>query len=128
MKNENLIHIKFEYDTALETKKDILASEIDLLKIVQRLGEYKRMRMFELGVKEKIEKKLIALKLDLGRLQNLFPKITIPKILQPKTKREKPIIGELEERREVVSESVHEEHSIESELQEIQRKLDSLQG
>ena len=128
MKSENFIHIKFEYDSALETKKDILASEIDLLRISQRLGEYKRLRMLELGIKEKMERKLIALKLDIGRLQNLLPEVKVPRLLQPKAKKEKHVIQEEQEKEEVVSEHVHEEeYSIESELQEIQRRLDSLQ-
>jgi hypothetical protein len=121
MKSENLIHIKFEYDSALESKKDILASEIDLLKMSQRLERYHKNRGEELDIKAKLEKKIKALKIDIGRLQNLLPKIKIPRILKPETAKEEE--GPTYE--EVVVKQ--EKPSIESELQEIQRKLSSLQ-
>ena len=35
MTNENLIHVKLEYEEALLAKKDVLASEINLLKIFE---------------------------------------------------------------------------------------------
>ena len=121
MKSENLIHIKFEYGSALESKKDILASEINLLKISQRLEKYHESRLKELEIKVKVEKKLKALKLDIGRLQNLLPKIKIPGILKPKTKREikDPVYNK------IIKET--EGDIIETELQEIQRRLSSLQ-
>jgi hypothetical protein len=121
MKNENLIHIKFGYDSALESKKDILASEIDLLKISQRLIKYRDYRLQELEIKEKMEKKFRALKLDIGRLHNLLPGIKIPKILKPETKHEK--ITEVEEPK--VKEEGKDE--IDTELQQIQQRLNALQ-
>ena len=121
MKSENLIHIKFEYDSALDCKKDILSSEIDLLRMSQKLENYHDLRDQELDLKIKVEKKIKALKLDIGRLQNLLPKIKIPKILKPETERkEEPV------HREVVKKP--KEDKIESELQEIQKRLSSLQG
>ena len=121
MKSENLIHIKFEYDSALESKKDILASEIDLLKMSQKLENYHKNRGDELDIKIKMEKKLKALKIDIGKLQSLLPKIKIPKILRPETERE--------EEPEVPKERIKKpkEDKIETELQEIQKRLSSLQ-
>lgn len=121
MKSENLIHIKFEYSSALESKRDILASEIDLLKMSQRLKDYKENRMQELGTKLELEKKLKALKLDLGRIQNLLPPIKIPRILKPETKPKELIEGP----RLIRTEEPKDE--LESQLQEIQRRLGSLQ-
>ena len=121
MKSENLIHIKFEYDSALESKKDILASEIDLLKISQRLSKYKESRVKELDIKLKVEKKIKALKSDIIKLQDLLPKIKIPKILKPE--------AETPEKEEIITPRVKEEgkSQVEMELEEIQRKLGSLQ-
>jgi len=121
MKSENLIHIKFEYESALDSKKDILASEIDLLKISQRINRYKEARLLELEIKEKIGKKLKVLKMDIGRLQNLLPKIKIPEILKPEEAHEEKKI----ERKKKKEKS--EELSVEDELQDIQRKLNALQ-
>ena len=119
MKSENLIHIKFEYESALESKKDILASEIDLLKISQRVEKYHKLRNKEFDIKENINKKLKSLKLDIGRLQNLLPKIKIPKILKPETEREEKVI--------VKKEKKPEQDKVEYELEEIQKRLSALQ-
>ena len=116
MKSENLIHIKFEYDSALKSKKDILASEIDLLKIFQRVKNYKKLRLKEIDEKTKLNRKLRALKLNIGRLQNLLPKIKIPEILKPEG-----------ERRIEIKEKEPEEDNIEKELQKIQKRLNTLQ-
>jgi len=125
MKSENLIHIKFEYDSALESKKDILASEIDLLKISQRLSRYKESREKELDIKLKAEKKVKALKSDIIKLQDLLPKIKIPKILKPEAESSEK--EEVEE--EIITPRIKEEgkSQVEMELEEIQRKLGSLQ-
>jgi len=119
MKSEKLIHIKFEYDSALDCKKDILSSEIDLLRMSQKLENYHDLRNEELDLKVKVEKRLKALKLDIGRLQNLLPKIKIPKILKPESERkEEPVHKEV---------TRPKEDKIETELQEIQKRLSSLQ-
>lgn len=125
MKSERLIHIKFEYDSAIETKKDILATEIDLLRISQRLKKYRELRLAELEIKGQMDKKLRSMKLDIGRLQNLFPSIQIPKILKPqKEKKQEPIHEEVP--METIEEAP-EMSSVDLELQEIQRRLNALQ-
>ena len=43
MKNENLIHVKLEYGEALQSKKDVLSSEMNLLRIA---GIIKKYRIF----------------------------------------------------------------------------------
>ena len=43
-KEENFIHIKLENFEAITSKKDLLSSEINLLKIFQILENYKRLR------------------------------------------------------------------------------------
>ena len=127
MKSEKLIHIKFGYESAIECKKDILATEIDLLKISQRVQRYREARIQELDIKSKMDRKMRAVKLDIGRLQNLLPEVKIPKILKPEKKKEireelqeKPIIKEMHEESSEMS-------SVDSELLEIQRKLNALQ-
>ena len=123
MNNEKLIHIRFEHDNAVESKRDILSSEIDLLKISQRLKNYRADRLAELELKAKLERKFKALKLDIGRLQNLLPKIKVPKILKAPHKR----IEEKEEMLEKYTKEEEEKHEdIESQLQEIQRRLNAL--
>jgi len=124
MKGEKLIHIKFEYESAVECKKDILASEIDLLKISKRVRKYRESRLIELEIKRKVESKLKSIKLDIGRLQNLLPEINIPKILKPQRKREHK--KEMHEE-PIIKEEIPESSSVDTELLEIQRRLNALQ-
>ena len=44
MKNENLIHVKLEYGEALQARRDILLSEINLLRIVSIIKKYHLMK------------------------------------------------------------------------------------
>ena len=127
MKKQSLIHIKFDYDSALECKKDMLASEIDLLRISQRVKKYREMRILELDIKEKIESKLKSVKLDIGRLQNLLPKIEIPPILKPAKQKIEKIAPEEPIFEEEEKEESSEVSSLDQELLEIQRRLEALQ-
>ncbi len=124
-KSENFIHIKFDYDSAIECKKDILATEIDLLRMNKRLQKYIDSRMQELEIKGELLKKLRSLRMDIGKLQNLMPSIKIPKILRERhetkpLKTEKPVKISAEKSE---GEKINE---IDAELQEIQRRLDAL--
>jgi len=129
MNTEKLIHIKFEYDSALDAKRDILASEIDLIKISKRLKKYMEYRMEELILKADMERKFRALKLDIGRLQNLLPPVKIPEIIKNAHKVKKVEVKEVEEEPEKLVKEVEEEHDdLDIQLSEIQKRLSSLQG
>ena len=54
MKENNVIHIKFEYLEAIEAKKDILQTEISLLKIAKKINAYQELRKQELKTKIKL--------------------------------------------------------------------------
>jgi hypothetical protein len=134
-KAEKVIHIRFEHPAAVECKKDILATEIDLLRMNKRLRTYIDSRMEELEIKADLNRKLRAVKLDLGRLHNLMPGIHIPKLLKKTPSHaERPLrkvpVEEVEEKAEKETQrSVEEEtkiNEIDSELQDIQSKLDAL--
>ncbi len=124
MNSERLIHIKFEASSALEAKRDILASEIDLLKISKRLKKYLEYRMEELEIKTNLDKKLRALKLDIGRLQNLLPPVKIPSILKSAKRPKK--VEKIEKPEEVVKEAESPEDDLEMQLQKIQERLSSI--
>lgn len=115
--NENFIHIKLEREEALIAKKDILASQITLLKILKKINSYRAYRARELELKIDLYRKMRELKMMIGSLEKAFPKIKVPKMLNKEEKVEKPV-----RRTEV------RDLSIEGQLQEIQRKLDQLQG
>ena len=118
--NENLIHVKLENEEALESKRQILTSEGDFLKIMQSIKGYHNLRSKELNTKIILYNKVKSLMSDIRKIQRILPKVEIPKILQKeediktdttKIKRKKKKYGD----------------EIESQLQEIQDKLNALQ-
>jgi len=119
MKNENLIHIKFEYEEALQSKKDILLSEMNLLKISKTIKNYSSLRLEELDLKLKLFKKIKEINADLGKLQISLPRLKIPEILKKEEDDEE--ISKVKEIKERPPEG-----DIEYELQEIQDKLRSI--
>lgn len=116
VENGSLIHIKLEQNEAIESRRNILASQIILLKILKKVNEYKTLRAREFELKLKLYKKIREVKTDLENLKKALPKLKIPKILNQKEDEEKPI-------RKTESYDL----SIEGQLHEIQRKLDELQ-
>ena len=81
-KEENFIHIKLENFEAITSKKDLLSSEINLLKIFQILENYKRLRSEELNKRILILKRSKEIKKNLSNFQSTLPSLKIPKILK----------------------------------------------
>ena len=112
----SLIHIKFNAEEALESRRDLLASQVILLKILKRVNTYRILRAKEFELKLILSKKIKEAKVGISNLEKALPKLKIPKILDREEHEEK---------------SAHkaETHdlSIEEQLREIQRKLDELQ-
>ena len=118
MIKENLIHVRLGYGEAFQTKRDILSSEMALLKIAKTIRGYGFYRSQELELKLILYKEIKELKMILGKLQKTLPKPKIPSILkedfgeeaEPKSKKIKPV-----------------ERGLEEQLQEIQRRPNDLQ-
>ena len=121
MPNENLIHIKLERREALESKRDVLASQITLLKLLKRINMYRVHRAREFELKLTLSKKIKELKTNLGSLQRALPMLKIPRLLN------KNIDADFEEKKVLKKGMAIKDLSIEGQLQEIQRKLDELQ-
>ncbi len=81
MRDENLIHVKLEYEEAVMAKKDILSFQRDLLRVLKRIKNYHKYRSEEMKVKLKVYRKIKELKIEVGKLQQTLPKIKIPEIL-----------------------------------------------
>lgn len=118
MNNENLIHVKFEYDEAIQGKKDILSSEIGLLQIAKAIKNHRTLRAEEFNAKLKLYKKIKELKLNLGKLQQILPKIKVPEILI-----EKKSFNQMEK---ISKEKQSYNDDLESQLQEIKNRLKEL--
>jgi len=120
-KEENLIHLRFDYSEAKGGKRDILSSQMGMLKISQNLANYKKLRLEELKKKEKIYSKLASLKVDLNKLHKLMPVLKIPKILERK---EDVIERKVEEK---LAPEIKRYGTIEDQLRQIQEKLKLLE-
>ncbi len=113
---ENLIHVKLEYEEALEAKKDILSSEMGILKISKIMKKYHLLRTSEFRNKMKFLKKITELKSSISGLQQILPKIKIPKILEKE--KESETDGEIGEEKYDKYEG-----DLEAQLRKIQEKL-----
>jgi hypothetical protein len=119
MPNENLIHIKLERGEALESKRDVLGSQITLLRILKRANTYRVYRAREFELKLTLYKKIKELKTNLATLQRVLPQLKLPKVLKKET--------DFEGKKVLKTNIGIQDLSIEGQLQEIQRKLDDLQ-
>lgn len=82
MKKNNLIHIKLDYPEAIDSKRDVLMTQRDLIKIAQALKNYRALRLKELQLKSELAKKLKSAHNNINKLKHLLPKVQIPKILK----------------------------------------------
>ena len=120
MKNEDLIHLKFEYEEALQSKKDILYSEKNLMIIAKKINNYLFLREEELRLKIKLHKRIKEMLTAIKKLQKMNPQIEVPKILKKESHETKK---KVEIKPKIKKDSDH----IEFQLQEIQEKLNDLQ-
>ena len=92
MTEQSLFHVKLDYVEAIQGKRDLLSSERDLLKILKTIKRYELLRKEELNTKLRIQNKIRNLKIKLGRLNQIFPKIKLPDILKKsEVQEEKPL-------------------------------------
>jgi hypothetical protein len=115
MTGQNVVHVKLDYEESIQAKKDLLSSERDFIRILKTVKRYELLRKKELTTKLKIQNKIRYLKINLGRLNTIFPKIKLPDILR---------------RNEVIEEKPlkdkDKDRDLESQLIEIQERLKRL--
>lgn len=111
------MHIRVDYDEALQSKKDILASEMDLINIKKSLNKYILLREIELKLKAKFYREIKKIVMKIKLLEANLPPVRIPRkrnLEEPKIEAVKGI-------------SVNKEGGdLEDQLREIQRKLKAL--
>jgi|TARA_Y100000310_G_scaffold130751_2_gene129872 hypothetical protein len=112
MKNESLIHVKFDYDEALQSKRDLLDTERFLMISTTKAKKYHSLKDEELKIKINLQKKVKELVTDIKKIQKNLPKIE----------------SEEEVRAKKTTETKKVEHGddIGSQLKEIQGKLNAL--
>jgi len=117
MPSDNVIHIKLEYEEAINSKKNLLSAEMNSLKIAKIIGRYRELRLLEFEIKSRIYTKMKEIKANIKRLQALLPEPKRPRILKK---------GHIEEAQPTAKGEYYSE-DIEAQLKEIQRRLDELQ-
>jgi hypothetical protein len=103
-------HIRLDYDEAVDSKKKLLSTEINLLQVVKKIRAYKIVRKKELSYKNGLRIKMKALNKKINSIYSSFPEEYMPK-----KKRVKKKVKETE-----MPKDIHDE------LEEIKRKLEKL--
>ncbi len=124
MGEEKLIHVRLEYSEAVQSKRDILASQANLLRILQTIKRYHPLRMEELKVKTRVHVRMSEILKNIKKLETTLPKIQMPKILQ---EHHLEAVEEIEDKINKTKERKYDS-SLESQLQEIQDRLRELAG
>jgi hypothetical protein len=119
MKEQSLIHVKIDYNEAVQSKKDLLSSEREFLRLLKTVKAYSLLRKDELSTKLRLQKKMKDLKLNLAKLHEALPKIKLPEIL----KKEREEFEEEEEERSSKMKKDLNNQDLESQLREIQDRL-----
>ena len=119
MKNEELIHIKFDYEEALESKREILYVEKSLMTIAAKMEKYLSLRTGELKTRLNLHKKAKELAASIRKIERNTPQVKFSKKPEEKEEEKKNKVEKVEKKRY--------DSSIESQLQEIQEKLNALQ-
>lgn len=140
--SSELIHVKFEYAEALEAKKDILGLEKSFLKTADKIGKFNSLRSEEMKTKLRLQKKMR----ETSEILRIFKKI-IPEAKMPHLKKEELRLSvgksakeeaqkkvEVKEKTKIIesraikpiSKIQHASDDLESQIREIQEKLDSL--
>ena len=117
MKENNLVHVKVDYNEAVESKKDILSMQLNLINAIKNIRIYKIVRMKELKLKNKLKRTTASALTNIKKIENALPKIKINK--SPKRKTESYV--------EDVNNKSSGDFVLERELQDIQEKLRMLQ-
>jgi hypothetical protein len=115
--NQNPIHVRIDYEEAIQSKKDLLSSERDFIRILKTIKRYNFLREEELNTKLRMQKKMKELKINLGKINEVFPKIKIPSIIKK---------DEFQEEKPLKKKEDNNSSDLESQLREIQERLRKL--
>jgi len=118
----NVIHIKYDRPEAVQSKRDLLFAQKEILEILKHIKRYHLLRKKELTLKTKARQRMKEINRNMNQMKRDFPKLQMPEILQ-EDEEEK----EKEKKKEEKVPEKMEHSSIDKELDEIQRKLAKLE-
>jgi len=110
------VYIKFEYEEAIESKKEVLSSEMSILNIMKIMHRYNFLRSEELKLKTQMYKMIKELNLSIRKTRSAFPFLKMPQ----KIKREETTTKSAVITRE------HFDADLEAQLKDIQARLNSI--
>jgi len=119
--NENPVHFKLGYHEALESKRDLLSSEISFLNLMKIIKRYTALRLEELRIKSEIYTAIRELDSSIKKTKSVFPFLKIPERVRRKEIVKREIVEKIKPIREVVV-----DEDLESQLKNIQDKLKSI--
>ncbi|VVB78349.1 Uncharacterised protein [uncultured archaeon] len=73
-------HIKIDHGEALDSKKQLLSSELNLLHLLRHMKNYSILRKKETAINNKIKLNISSLRQKLTLLKSTLPKGAAPKI------------------------------------------------
>jgi hypothetical protein len=117
MTETNPVYVQLGYNESLDSKREILSSEISLLNLIKIIKRYNFLRIEELKIKSRIRQAVKALGTRTREVQTSFPFLKIPQR-----------VGNLnltEKKSGVIKERVNDD--LESQLKEIQERLNSIE-
>lgn len=130
MEKNNLVHIKFDREESKDYKREILHSQLNLLKVLRSLKKFKELRLKELDKKIEIHEELKEMKRGLTSLEKTLPIPKIPKILKKEEPKKEEVKNKKKGKGDAKKDSERENKinpdSIEGQLMEIQKKLDEI--
>ncbi len=130
MGNKSPIYSKIEYEDAVSSRKNVLEMQVNLLNTLKNIEEYKDLRKKELIWKIKMKALLKDVHEKVKDIESKVPKAEELKeyhkdnILKEIVTKEEKI--ELREETKSKEKKIKKETSIQSELEEIQRKLQEM--
>ena len=122
MAKESLIHVKINYNEAVQSKKEILSLQMNLLKILRAVKNFGYFRTEELNEKTNLSKKVKLIKSDIKKMQTILPKSEVPEKYK-----KKPEIKHKEIKEKLIEKIEHED-DLDLQLREIQEKLQAIGG
>ncbi len=129
-KNDSLIHVKLDYEEAVQSRKDILLTESELIKSVQAIRKYKELRMKEIAMKLELIKRVRDFRTQWRNTRHLLPSMELPKIVEEfeegKHKKEHHKEHKKEKHHEAKIKEEKHHDNLELQLREIQEKLNRL--
>jgi hypothetical protein len=116
-KEQSLIHVKIDYMEAVQAKKDLLSSEREFIRVLKILKRYSLLRKEELTLRLKMQNKIKSLKINIGKLNDILPKVKVPNILKK---------NDIHEEKPLKAKQEAKDNDLESQLREIQERLRKL--